>query len=155
MLCFKCDAHAGCNGNSERFQSFRVVTIVVATNERTLHRDKAMNRKAKKFGQGRPNPRGGWPKKYHFPIGGPAQILGGNPNTEHVSYTYRFTVPTELSTFRFTFAAWVSKSLYYFPPPFYLASSTLSLTILASTRSWTSTWVYSVSRLFGSRSQSE
>ena len=149
MLCFRCDAHACSNGNSERFQSFRVVTIVVATNERTLHRDKAMNRKAKKFGQGRPNPRGVAQKRSLSDRGGRRRILWGNPNTEHVSYTYRFTVPTELSTFRFTFAAWVSKSLYYFPPPFYLASSTLSQTILASTRSWTSTWVYSVSRLFG------
>ncbi len=118
MLCFKCDVHARCNGNSARFQSFRVVTIVVATNERTLHRDKAMNQKAKKFGTADGNARGVGRKRSLSDRGVLLQILCCYPNTEHVSYTYRFTVPTELSTFRFTFAAWVSKSLYYFPPPF-------------------------------------
>lgn len=101
------------------------------------------HRKAKKFGQGRPNTRGVAQKISLSDRGGRRRFYGVTQilsisNTPRY-YTYRYKLLTELSTFRFTFAAWVSKSLYYFPPPLLLASSTLSQTILASTRSLMST----------------
>lgn len=147
-LCFKCDVYAGCNGNSARTQRFRGLTCCWARIGAVPSLTETACRKAQKFGARRQNREGVGQKRSLSDRGCGTQYGGVTQNIFTSStpryYTYRYKLLTELSTFRFTFAAWVSKSLYYFPPPFCSASSTLSQTILASTRRLTSTWVYSV-----------
>lgn len=148
QYCFRGDVRARSNGNSARTQRFRGLTCCWARIGAVPSPTETACRKAKKIGARRQNREGVGRKRSLSDrgcltqYGGVTQIL--SISNTHRYYTYRYKLLTELSTFRFTFAAWVSKSLYYFPPPLLLASSTLSLTILASTRSWTSTWVYSV-----------
>ena len=145
--------HARAKGNSARSQRFRGLTGCWARIGAVTSTTSTRGRKAQKIGTGGQNPRGVGQKK-SLSDRGPAARCGGVTQDIYTSntpryYTYRYKLLLKMSTFRFTFATWVSRSHYYSPPPFCSASSTFSLTILASTRNWTSTWVYSVSLLSG------
>ncbi len=142
-LCFKCDVHARANGNSASSQRFRGLTWCWLPKTGARARTSTRGRKAQKIGASRPNPRGVGQKRSLSDRGCVTRCGGVTQNLYTSStpryYTYRYKLLLKLSTFKFTFATWVSRSPYYFPPPFYSASSTFSLTILESIRNWTST----------------